>query len=188
MSWTVIIPFKGGAACKSRLGSSFNVDSRQRLSRVLFDHVTEVLRRSSLPNIVLLSDRPAPRWHGDFMEDQGRGLNAELTALVHTLRPGPLLVIHADLPLVSVEDVQALIDREGETSVAPDRHGTGTNAIALRHPEAFEFGFGPGSFARHLIAAGPGARVVTRIGLGLDIDTPDDWEAAVSLGFSAECA
>ena len=94
-------------------------------------------------------------------------------------------MIHADLPLLSVDDITALItDGAAACTIAPDRHGTGTNALAIVEPFGFGFAFGPNSFARHCAAAKGKARIVTRLGLELDIDTAADLDAAISAGFT----
>jgi 2-phospho-L-lactate/phosphoenolpyruvate guanylyltransferase len=162
------------------------MEERQRLSQELFEHVVRVLQQApTLREVALLSDMRLNRWQGPFIRDEGRGLNAELNALVESQRPTRLLVIHADLPLVSADDIAALIMGDGVAcTIAPDRHGTGTNALALVEPSGFDFAFGPNSFTRHCAAAEGKARVVTRLGLGLDIDTAADLDAAISTGFT----
>ena len=57
-----------------------------------------------------------------------------------------------------------------------DRHGTGTNALALRPPDVIDFAFGPGSRAAHRERAlAAGARYVELDGpLTVDLDTPED--------------
>jgi len=184
--WTAVIPFKGSAERKTRLGNRLGMKERQGLSQELFEHVVSVLRRAPmLREVALLSDVCPNQWDGPFILDEGRGLNAELNALVDLRRPARLLVIHADLPLVSVEDIADLTMGEvAACAIAPDRHGTGTNALALVEPMGFDFAFGPNSFARHCAAARGKARVVTRLGLELDIDTAADLDAAISAGFT----
>jgi 2-phospho-L-lactate guanylyltransferase len=189
VTWTAIVPFKGGAERKTRLTSRLGREERQRLSQELFEHVVSVLRQApTLRDVALLSDMRPNQWQGPFIRDEGRGLNAELYALVESQRPARLLVIHADLPLVSVDDIAALLTGDGASSaIAPDRHGSGTNALALVEPRGFDFAFGPNSFTRHCVAA-RGARIVTRLGLGLDIDTAADLDAANSAGFTSALA
>ena len=186
MNWMAVIPLKGSEERKTRLGSRLGMQGRQRLSEELFEHVVSVLRQvPTLRDVALLSDVRPTQWRGPFFLDQGRGLNAELNAQVESHRPSGLLVIHADLPLVSVDDIAALITGNGAGSaIAPDRHGVGTNALALVEPSGFDFAFGPNSFTRHCAAA-RGARVVTRLGLGLDIDTAADLDAAIAAGFTS---
>ena len=41
----------------------------------------------------------------------------------------------------------------GTVTLVPDRHGDGTNVIALPTDMPFQFAYGPGSFRRHLDAA-----------------------------------
>jgi 2-phospho-L-lactate guanylyltransferase len=66
---------------------------------------------------------------------------------------------------------------ERYVAIVPDRHGTGTNALALAPPDAIRPAFGEGSCARHLAAAreagGPYA-VEELSSLALDLDTPAD--------------
>ena len=62
-------------------------------------------------------------------------------------------------------------------AIVPDRHGTGTNALVLRPPEAIRPAFGEGSCARHVAAAreaGVPFAVEELPSLALDLDTPGD--------------
>jgi 2-phospho-L-lactate guanylyltransferase len=64
-----------------------------------------------------------------------------------------------------------------------DRHGTGTNALALRPPDIIDFAFGPGSRHAHQTAAeAVGATYVEVDGpLTVDLDTPDDFVLVESI-------
>lgn len=181
------MPLRGQGERKTRLAGRLSGEQRRRLSHQLFEHVVEVLRASpAVAELALLSDVRPDDWQEPFFSDAGRGLNAELDALAEAMAPRSLLVIHADLPLLTVEDIGVLLAAaESGCAIAPDRAGSGTNAMALRDPTGFQFGFGQDSFARHLQRAAGGARVVARSGLGLDIDTPEDLDAAIALGFPA---
>lgn len=176
MSWTAVIPFKGSER-KTRLASIFSPAQRSRFSQQLLQLVCDALAACRDVEIILLSDIRASGWTGSFIQDEGRGLNAELAAVARG-RPGRrLLIIHADLPLLCPSDVSALIDEADKAgcAIAPDRHGSGTNALALVDPEGFAFQFGPGSMARHVRASGETAGIVERVGLSFDIDTPEDY-------------
>ena len=66
------------------------------------------------------------------------------------------------------------------SAIVPDRHGTGTNALVLRPPDAIRPAFGEGSCARHVAAAreaGIPFGVEELPSLGLDLDTPADLVA-----------
>lgn len=190
MSWTAVVPFKGRVERKTRLGGRLGMEERQNLSQDVFERVLGVILRSPmLDEVAILSDLRPKEWQGPFFWDEGRGLNVELNAVVAAYRPARLLVIHADLPLVSVEDIAVLISIDDSAcSLAPDRHGTGTNALALVEPQGFEFAFGTNSFSAHCAAARGNARIVTRLGLGLDIDTPEDLDTAIAAGFTVKAA
>ncbi len=66
---------------------------------------------------------------------------------------------------------------ERYVAIVPDRHGTGTNALALSPPDAIEPSFGEGSCARHVAAARAAVipfNVEELPSLALDLDTPAD--------------
>ena len=66
---------------------------------------------------------------------------------------------------------------ERYVAIVPDRHGTGTNALALSPPDAIVPSFGEGSCARHIAAArasGVAYNVEELPSLALDLDTPAD--------------
>jgi 2-phospho-L-lactate guanylyltransferase len=132
---------------------------------------------------LLSADRPKV-WPGGWHRDEERGLNPELEAARASLGAVPLLVIHADLPLVAVADIVALLERAEQhgVAIAPDRHGEGTNAVAIARGD-FRFAFGLGSYALHHAQAGDAAQV-DRLGLALDCDTPDDLDQACAAGFA----
>lgn len=77
--------------------------------------------------------------------------------------------------MLTEADVSALLagaSRAG-IAIAPDRHGTGTNAVALRDDALFRFRFGPDSLRHHCEQVLDAAIVRTR-GLAFDPDTLED--------------
>lgn len=181
MSWTAVVPVKQGTARKSRLADHLSPKDRARLSDLLVAHVLESLRAApSIERIIILSANPHAQG-GEWHPDLGRGMNAELAAMART---GRLLVIHGDLPLVAADDIEALIAAAGQgVAIAPDRHGSGTNALAIVDEGGFAFAFGEDSCRRHQHAADGVAVIVNRPGLAMDIDTPEDLAAARAAGF-----
>jgi 2-phospho-L-lactate guanylyltransferase len=93
-----------------------------------------------------------------------------------------VLVLPADLPLVTRDDVLTLIERAGEPPavvIAPDRHGTGTNALLISPAGLIEYDFGENSFQHHCQRAreaGARLEIVNLPTLGLDLDLPEDLE------------
>jgi 2-phospho-L-lactate/phosphoenolpyruvate guanylyltransferase len=184
--WTAILPLKLGADRKSRLAPILSPEERRRLSDRMAEHViAELCAVGAIEEIVMLSPRPTPDGKVRHVLDQGRGLNAELDEVAVAI-PRRLLVIHGDLPLVSAQDITALLDVAVASgcAIAPDRHGQGTNALALKSwPDGFGFAFGTHSFARHQQRLGDNLAIVHRAGLACDIDTPDDLADAVTRNF-----
>ncbi|ARU17651.1 MAG: 2-phospho-L-lactate guanylyltransferase [Croceicoccus sp.] len=178
MAWTALVPIRTGPAGKSRLKGVLDADARGRLALDMARHVIDVLAQCpGIDRIVVLSneafDHPAAVW----AKDGGQGLNAEISAFRNGFGASPLLVIHADLPLLARDDVDALLDaatRHG-AALATDRLGQGTNALALADGRSFSFQFGQGSRILHC-GADVAMPVLQRTGLSADLDTPADLE------------
>ena len=185
--WTAILPLKLSADRKSRLAPVLSGEERQRLGDHMARHVITQLRAvAAIDDIIMLSPRSIADWPVRHVLDHGRGLNAELDAVAATV-PNKLLIIHGDLPLVTAQDIAALLDAAEAKgcAIAPDRHGQGTNALALcTRPEGFSFAFGVDSFARHQQGLGDALAIVQRTGLACDIDTPADLAYAMTQNFT----
>jgi 2-phospho-L-lactate guanylyltransferase len=94
------------------------------------------------------------------------------------------LLVPGDTPLIDPAEIDALLDRSEADGIAvgivADRHGTGTNALALIPPDAIAPSFGPDSLARHTAAAeeaGVSHRLELAPSLAHDVDTPEDLSA-----------
>ena len=182
-NWVAVVPLNASPARKSRLADALMPPARVAVSEQLFERTLGILGGvPGIARIVVLSPARPEDWNGEWIEDAGAGLNPALEAARAALRGAKLLVVHADLPFLASDDVAALLAAgEGGCAIAPDRHGTGTNALALAADCGLEFAFGPDSFARHRAQA-PDAVVVARAGLGFDLDTPEDLAAARAMG------
>ena len=161
--------------------------SRQALAQALFSDVLSTLRRvPELDEIaVVTADRAAEAaasgervtvLHDGAQSGQS---DAALIGIRHALETGcdRAVLVPGDTPLLQPGDVAILIGAACGVVIVPDRHGTGTNALALSPPDAIEPSFGPDSFARHVSsaeAAGVPHRVEEIAGLTLDVDTPSD--------------
>ena len=194
MSWTALVPIKSPGDRKSRLAALLSQDERVRLSDFMFWHVLGVLQQvPSISQIAVISAELPPGWKGRWIVDTGRGLNAELQSASAAFGRN-ILVIHADLPALTVDDVDALLaaaeretkDAKGQgVAIAPDRHQSGTNAVAVEDASDFRFSFGARSFAKHCTIAAERGTTVCRDGLALDVDFPDDLNLALERGVLA---
>jgi len=101
-----------------------------------------------------------------------------------------MIFLPGDVPLVSVEELEVVLDGFGQTSAAeflivPARDLGGSNCVVCSPPDCMEFGFGEDSFRRHLRIARQRniePTVAKLPGIGLDVDTPDDlYQLAIEL-------
>jgi len=185
---TAILPIKRLASAHGRLAGVLSPSERHRLAEAMFRDTLAKLRRARTidDSLIVTADDAVARhagWLGhDVLEQPGdlghsaaaaAGARAALAAGAERVAMLP-----ADCPLF---DPRELDDRLGNTPrsalIVPDRHETGTNALVLSPPDAFEPAFGPDSCARHVAlarAAGTGFALETIPSLSLDLDTADD--------------
>ena len=186
MSTWALVPIKSRALCKTRLVSVLSPGRRIALVRTLLDHVLATLRATTtVDHIALVSaERDCVADDVPLLLDQGSDLNSSLeSAVARAIAAGAttLLIVPADLPLLTVADVEQLLAgaRRAGIALAPDRHGRGTNAVCMRLPARLELEFGEDSFRRHCRQAaerGTEAACVRSESLGFDVDTVTDWQ------------
>jgi len=192
MTIWAIVPVKPLRRGKSRLAETLSEDERAELNQSLLQHTLQTLTDvKELEQVLVVSRDPhaltiARQFGARTVREDGQPqLNMALTratviAKVHATRG--VLILPADLPLISEEDVLTLIEKAGEPPVvviAPDRHGRGTNALLICPSGLIEYDFGEKSFQRHCERAreaGARLEVVDLPSLGLDLDVPEDLE------------
>lgn len=190
MSLWAIVPVKPLRRGKSRLAGVLSEEQRNRLNCGLLEHTLQTL--AAVPEVsqtlVVSRDPMALAMARDLgaktvQEDGAPQLNMALrraTVVAQVYATKGVLILPADLPLISPEDIQAILVRAENPPVvviAPDRRRDGTNALCVCPAGLIEYAFGPGSFARHCERAKKaGARVeVCEISsIGLDLDLPED--------------
>jgi 2-phospho-L-lactate guanylyltransferase len=176
------VPVKPFGVAKRRLGPAVDAATRSLLGRAIAAETLRAVAASGAVPVVVTGDAGVASWARTsgwevIAERPGSGLDGAAAAVV-TASPRSWAVLHADLPLVGPADLAAAWDTAAATVLAPSRDG-GTNLFIGSRPT--RFAYGPGSFTRHLAGA-PGAVVVVRPGLALDLDTPADLAAVLSLG------
>jgi 2-phospho-L-lactate guanylyltransferase len=198
MRTIAILPIKRFGAAKQRLSGLLGADARQALVQAMFEDVLASLRQiDSLDAIVVVTANPAAervaRAEGvavlEDSEETGHNEAAGL-GIAYALEHGfeRALLVPADTPLVDTGEIEQLLrdaasDRSGLV-VIPDRHGAGTNALAIAPPGALAPSFGPGSRARHerlAATAGISCRVAAVPSLAVDVDTPEDLDELIAL-------
>jgi 2-phospho-L-lactate/phosphoenolpyruvate guanylyltransferase len=179
-----LVAIKARAHCKSRLAEVLAPAARLQLVRTMLDAVIHAARSTqTLRQILVVSpERDCVPTQIPVLADTGGDLNDALSAAqraLHEFGCEELVVLPADLPLVTGDDIDALVraGRRGGFAIAPDAAGVGTNALYLNSPRPFRFRFGPDSARLHLEQAhgmGLDPRLVQRPGLEFDVDCPDD--------------
>lgn len=193
MTVWAIVPVKPLQRAKSRLSNILTQSERASLSRKLLKQTLKVLAQVPAVEQTLVISRDsealalARGYDAKTVTERGSPPLDKALVRASLIAQGygvtAVLVLPADLPLLIKEDVEKLIASSGsppEVVIAPDRRGTGTNAILSSPPGLIEYDFGSNSFKKHVERAEKaGARVVIcdLPSLGLDIDDPDDFAA-----------
>jgi 2-phospho-L-lactate guanylyltransferase len=193
MRTLAILPVKTFDAAKQRLTPALVPGTRQALAQAMFADVLAALRRvEGLAAVAVVTADPVAeanaRGEGVLVlpdrAQAGQSAAASI-GIEHALAGGfeRVLLVPGDTPLLDPAEVASLLEAPRAVSIVPDRHGTGTNALVLRPPDAIAPSFGPGSLERHVAAAeaaGASFAVEEVSTLVLDVDTSDDLAALAS--------
>ena len=197
MATWAVVPVKHLKAGKSRLATVLSPQAREGFSRDMLRRTVGLLARSSVIERTLVISRDASalrlaREQGAFTvsEPSASELNGALqkaTQVAASLGATGVLVLPSDLPLLGENDVEALAGVNGAERIvvlAPDRHGTGTNALFVRPPGLLRYRFGAGSLDAHRQQArsqGATVRVHRLPGVEFDVDEPADLHRLQSM-------
>lgn len=193
----IVVPVKNPAAAKQRLGDLLTAGQRRELALAVFEHMLSV--------ICLPAGQAAgpPRDYGvlivtDSAEIETRAKSLGLPVLLEKEAKGEThaveaatrwscekgftrqIVIPADLPCVTREDIETLMSvkmKSPSVVLCPATGDDGTNAILTSPPDALKFRFGKKSFPDYVDQArrlGIPCEVIRLPRLVLDIDTPED--------------
>jgi len=193
--WAVV-PAKPFARAKHRLAAVLSPSERAALARLMLTDLLGVLAAvGGLSGVLVVGTDPAlsaicTAHDAERVADNDEGHTAAVVCALNALRrrsAGAALVISADIPAASTEEIEALLAahaadaaRGPAMTLVPDRRTDGTNAIACSPPDCIPYAFGLGSLQRHLAAArarGVIARTLALPGIALDLDEPDDLAA-----------
>src|SRR5579883_2714756 len=159
---TAIVPFRG-AEGKSRM-AGLQPAARAALASAMLADVLEACRPAGA--VYVVTPAPRPDLQATVVRDGGRGQGAGGGS-------PPYLVLNADLPCVTPDDVRALAagPPAGGLALVAAADGT-TNALALAAPDLFAPVYGPGSAERFARLAP--SRLLALPNLVDDVDTVDD--------------
>jgi 2-phospho-L-lactate/phosphoenolpyruvate guanylyltransferase len=186
---TAVLPIKRFDAAKQRLAGGIDHERRRELAAAMVTDVLEAIGEArTIERTIVVSGDPiaqeiAAAAGAEVVPDPGDAghVEAALAGIARAEAEGATCVVllPGDCPLLDPRELDRLLTGVPEryVGVVPDRHGTGTNALALSPPDAIVPAFGEGSCARHVAAAreaGIPFGVEELASLGLDLDTPAD--------------
>jgi 2-phospho-L-lactate guanylyltransferase len=187
-----LVPLKDLVEAKSRLAGLLRPSERRALAQAMAEDVLGVLQASAeVSQVTLVSDDPgagllAQKYGANYWSESSlgcRGLNVLIECAAKRLLAGddgPLLVLHADLPLLKTSDIREAVmaQRKNEGLVIGcDSRGRGTNLLAFDSASIPEFCFGADSCAAHFASAsdaGIPVQVLRSAGIEWDLDEAQD--------------
>ena len=192
MSLCAIIPIKPLRRGKSRLSSVLSEEEREGLNRYLLTSTLQCLRKiNNIDHILVVSYDPsalamASKFEArTVLENSHININRALrkaTLAAKEIKSSKILVVPADLPLITEDDLLSVIGESGdppEMVIVPDRKMSGTNMLLINPIGAIKYEFGEGSFRKHIEQAGRkkvNIKICKRKNLSFDLDLPEDWE------------
>ena len=192
MSLWAVVPVKPLRRGKSRLAGVLTEEERTFLNYNMLGNTIKILTSvPSIHQVLVISRDPAAlalaREFGarTVMEDSNSELNmalqrATIVAMMYAAQS--MLVLPADLPLITPAGVQSLVERANkppEIVIAPDHRREGTNALLMNPACLIPYAFGPNSFQTHIQEAqryGIRVEVYEDPSFALDLDLPEDLE------------
>jgi 2-phospho-L-lactate guanylyltransferase len=174
-----VIPFKKSNA-KSRLSPLLTDSEREEFAMAMLSDVTGTLLRSGCFEVVDILSSSIIDCNGTNIVLNDSGLNEALNEYLkkmssHKLNE-PVLIIMADIPLVSIKNIKDITARLSDVVIAPGRMG-GTNAIFIRDPSRFHVDYYGASFLKHRDIAQDNGLVIDvfdSFNLSTDIDEVAD--------------
>jgi 2-phospho-L-lactate guanylyltransferase len=192
MTIWAIVPIKPLRRGKSRLAGTLTEEQRTRLNRYLLERTLTILNKiPSIEHTLVVSRDPAAlaltRSMGGrtVLEDGEPQFNTALkraTIVAQSQGARAVLILPADLPLVTSDDIKAFLSLGKDPPViviAPDRRLDGTNCLFVNPAGLIDYCYGLGSYQKHkncAIEGGGKVKIVNSDRFNLDLDLPEDLE------------
>ncbi len=192
MNSVAIVTAKRFTAAKQRLAGSIDETLRLALVEAMLGDVLESVGRAKTVEQVLVvtgegrAGELARDFGAEVLHDPDDASHSQAASMgidrALELGAPSVALLPGDCPLLDPRELDRLLTGLPSpfVSVVPDRHATGTNALALSPPDAIAPAFGEGSCRRHLDlarTAGIPHTIENLPTLALDLDTPADFVA-----------
>ena len=171
-----VIPYKKAGA-KSRLSPVLSLEEREEFVELMLNQVIDSLKEAGIEKIDILT----PSDYG--LEDMTKvrvlldekDLNEALNRYLEGAEE-PVLIVMADLPLLSPEHIKGITSTKKDICIVPGKGG-GTNALFIRNPSSYRVKYYGSSFLTHCSIAtdaGQNFEIYDSFLAGTDIDEPED--------------
>jgi 2-phospho-L-lactate/phosphoenolpyruvate guanylyltransferase len=171
-----VIPYKKVRA-KSRLSPVLSQEEREEFVELMLNCVIDAIKEAGIEKVEILS----PSIYGlenmkkaRVLLDKGN-LNEALNRYLGEAEE-PVLIVMADLPLLSPDHVTEIISTKEDVCIVPGRGG-GTNVLFIKNPSSYRVRYYGSSFLTHCsiaAEAGQSIEVYDSFLAGTDIDEPED--------------
>lgn len=193
--WAVV-PIKDFSSAKKRLAGAIDDTARTELVRAMSQDVIDALKGlRGLAGILVVTNSQVVRAFAQqasvscLDDPPGSDLSGALQAaadhLVSKLSADCIMIVPADIPLVSSPLLEIALSQHESLTLAPDDEGEGTNLLIATPPDLIQFCYDGHGFQLHLErgkALGLQPHVLTHPRIELDIDTPQDLARLKALG------
>lgn len=183
-----VVPVKSLSASKKRLSSVLSPQERGQLTLAMLEDVLNALQASTVNDIVVVSNDLSVndfvgKFGAKYLAQKISGLNSAIEeATEWSVQQGAeaVLVLPADIPLLSSEDIDRIVkmgNRGKHNVVLSSSYNGGTNALFLSPPNLIRLCFGAKSFSKHIREAqskGVCLRFYYSANVASDIDSSQD--------------
>lgn len=187
MSWQVVVPVKSSDAAKSRLGA------RPDLAlAIAVDTVAAIAAASGVGRVIVVTADEGVAWElrgiervQVIAERASEGIAPAVSLGLDMLEETEdRAVLLGDLPALAPDDLAVALELASRVTrgFVPDREGGGTTMVTATAGNELLHRFGAGSAARHAALGLVRLGVTKESTLRRDVDTPEQLDAARTLG------
>ena len=194
MSTFAVVPVKTLLKSKTRLSNFFTFQERILFTLAMLEDVLNALKSSNVSRTVVISsdltvERFVKNFGMTFLKETQEGLNQAVNQATKWCARNAaewILVLPADVPLITSNDIDQLVKLALNNSVviSPSRNG-GTNALLQTPPGVISPCFGSDSFKKHIckaLAKHVQTKIYVSSNVMLDIDSEKDLEQLLKVG------
>ncbi len=171
-----VIPYKKQNA-KSRLSPVLSLEEREHFVELMLRDVVKSLKEADIKNIDILTtpSNGVPQDLEVNIHSSEHDLNEAINDYLEKMQD-PVLVIMADLPMVSPKHLKEISSADEDLVIVPGKGG-GTNILFIKNPDKFHVKYYGSSFLNHCNIAKEmqqSIHVYDSFLLSTDIDEPHD--------------